>query len=377
MFRRQAKVKLSSARTIAPRRLPLVHRCLALALVFLGAMLVVWQPALAYDDQLKQLGAQLADSISKSGKKTVAVADFTDLDGNVGELGRFLAEEMSADLAASAKDFQVIDRTQLKATLKEHGLAAKGVLDPQTVSKLGDAAGVQAVVTGILTPFADHIHLAARVLDASNAAILGTATVDIPRSKDLNELLAENAPPPPPAPAGPPASAPAPAAAPAPKSKPPKQHPANSGSGAEGVSNATPPAPIEPSLTGIGSVSTDSYRVTVKSVQRAGANVAVTIEFASLSRSAIQLAMVRAGTHLTDETGARWNMNQIDSAGVFNVRIVGGGGLWRGVPLLAGGAVATTLTFAPPNQSHGAQFSLTILEFRPKANRQIEIRGLK
>ena len=93
MFRPQAK--LSPNRACAPRRVTAIYRIRRVALVFLGAAFIVWQPVLAYDDQLKQLAAQLADSISKSGKKTVAVADFTDLDGNVTELGRFLAEETS------------------------------------------------------------------------------------------------------------------------------------------------------------------------------------------------------------------------------------------------------------------------------------------
>src|SRR5271157_706172 len=74
MFRHNAK--LSSSRACAQRRVTAIYRIVACALVFLGAALVVWQSVLAYDDQLKQLAAQLADAISKSGKKTVAVADF-------------------------------------------------------------------------------------------------------------------------------------------------------------------------------------------------------------------------------------------------------------------------------------------------------------
>jgi len=159
------RARLSPKRACAPRRFTLPYHFVAIALICFGVALAVWQPVLAADDPLKQLAAQLADAISKSGKKTAAVADFTDLDGNVTELGRFLAEETSGDLAAAAKDFQVIDRTQLKANLKRAGLAQNGIIDPQVVSKLGDAAGVQVVVTGTLTPFSDHIHLEARLLD--------------------------------------------------------------------------------------------------------------------------------------------------------------------------------------------------------------------
>ncbi len=434
MFR--PKAKLSPNRACAPRRVTAIYRIVACALVFLGAAFIVWQPVLAYDDQLKQLASQLADSISKSGKKTVAVADFTDLEGNVTELGRFLAEETSADLAstaAAAKDFQVIDRTQLRATLKRAGLAMNGVLDPQTVGRLGDAAGVQAVVTATLTPFADHIHLSARVLDESNSAILATSSEDIPRSKDLNDLLAEGGSSAPIAPAAPATSsapaaspaqpsaaaqAPTPAASSAPASAPstapaasapappasaapaapatatprsaatstPAPAPAPNAAPASAPPNPKPPEhgaprpapPVQPSLTGIGSVATDSYRVTVKSLQRyAGGSIGVTLEFTGLSRFTFQLAMVRSGTYLADEYGVRWEMSQIDSAGIFNVKMMGVGGIWRGVSLAPGSTIQTTLVFTPPGQPRGEVFSLTMLEFRPRPNRRIEILELK
>ncbi len=446
----QDSVERAPTRACAPRRVTAIYRIVACALVFLGAAFIVWQTVLAYDDQLKQLAAQIADSISKSGKKTVAVADFTDLDGNVTELGRFLAEETSADLAATAgaaKDFQVIDRTQLRATLKRAGLAMNGVLDPQTVGKLGDAAGVQAVVTATLTPFADHIHLSARILDESNSAILATSSVDIPRSKDLNDLIAEGgssapiapaapaspatssapaaSPTPPPGTPAPPAATTAPAAssapasapstapaasAPAPSTAPAPAAPAPPTSAAPAAPaaatppsaatsapapaaapapNAAPaaappkppehgaprPAPlVQPSLTGIGSVATDSYRVTVKSLQRyAGGSIGVTLEFTGLSRFTFQLAMVRSGTYLADEYGVRWEMSQIDSAGIFNVKMMGVGGIWRGVSLAPGSTIQTTLVFTPPGQPRGEVFSLMMLEFRPRPNRRIEI----
>src|SRR5207245_184740 len=99
--------------------------------------LLLSQPALAYEQEVKQLSAQMAEVIAKSGKKSVAVVDFTDLQGNVTELGRFLAEEVSVALAMAAKDFQVIDRTNLKTVLQEHKLASTGIIDPQTARKVG------------------------------------------------------------------------------------------------------------------------------------------------------------------------------------------------------------------------------------------------
>jgi len=153
-------------------------------------LLALPPPAVTYERDVKNLSDQIAQSLNKTGRKTVAVVDFTDLQGNVTELGRFLAERFSVDLASTAGDFEVVDRTHLKAILQEHKLAATGIIDPQTARKLGEIAGVEAIVTGTITPFGDSVNLSVKALDASTAKMLGAATADIPKTKAIEELLA-------------------------------------------------------------------------------------------------------------------------------------------------------------------------------------------
>jgi TolB-like protein len=138
---------------------------------------------------MKPLSSTLAKSIAASGRKTVAVIDFTDLQGNVTELGRYLAEELSVDLVGDAKGYEVIERNQLKVILQEHRLSATGLIDPQTARKLGQIAGVDALVTGTITAFGDTVRLSAKVLDTQTAKMLGAATSDIPKTKAIEDLL--------------------------------------------------------------------------------------------------------------------------------------------------------------------------------------------
>lgn len=348
------------------------RRAIALSLVILGPALLAWRPALAdspatYDDAIKQVSSQLAAAIASSGKKTVAVSDFTDLDGNVTEIGRFLAGDVSDSLAAQAKGFLVIDRAQFKGAAQ--------------------STSVDALVTGILTTFTDHVRLSAKVLDATNSAILGAASVDIPRTKDIDDVLAG---------LGSPASAKsgnsrAAASSTSPNSSnsataaanegpvPAVTGPAPSGKGARGSGKAPKKSsgPAVPTVSGIGSVATDSYRVIVSSLVHSAGTVSVTLEFDSLSDSTIQLAMVRAQSYLTDETNVRWALNQQDTMGIFNVREMAGGGFWRGVPLAKGAKIQTVLTFTPQGPATGTKFTLTIAEFRPKWNRVLAVQGLK
>jgi TolB-like protein len=138
----------------------------------------------------RPLASEISQRIAVSGRKSVAVTDFTDLDGNPTKLGRFLAEEFSNSLFAEAKNFDVIDRTHLKAILQEHKLATTGLIDPATARKLGQIAGVETLVTGTLTPFEEHVRLSLKVLDTESAKLIAASTSDVPKTKTISDLIA-------------------------------------------------------------------------------------------------------------------------------------------------------------------------------------------
>ena len=143
----------------------------------------------AQDKDIKALAGTFADTLSKKSKKTVAVVDFTDLQGNVTELGRYLAEQVSVALAMTDKGVEVVDRTHLKALLQENKLNSSGLIDPATARKLGQIAGVEILVTGSLTPFGDSVQLAVKALDTTTARIIAASTTDIAKTKAIEELL--------------------------------------------------------------------------------------------------------------------------------------------------------------------------------------------
>lgn len=146
--------------------------------------------AMAFEKEIKNLSSVMAEKITTAGKKTIAVVDFTDLQGNVTELGRFIAEELSLALLNEEKGFQVVDRTHLKRLISEHKLSSKGIMDPKTVGKLGQIAGVQALITGTITPFGDSIRLSVKALDTETAKMISGTSGNIAKTKAIEELLA-------------------------------------------------------------------------------------------------------------------------------------------------------------------------------------------
>ena len=145
---------------------------------------------IAYEQEINSLSTAMAEKIAAAGKKTIAVVDFTDLQGNVTELGRFLAEEFSVALAGMGKGFEVVDRTHLKSILVEHKLSSTGIIDPQTARKLGQIIGVDALITGTITPFGDSIRISVKVLDTTTAKVVSASTGNIAKTKAIEELLA-------------------------------------------------------------------------------------------------------------------------------------------------------------------------------------------
>lgn len=168
-----------------PRGRGLVRLVLALiALTMLPAA-----PARAYEKEMKELATDLSKMIKASGKRAVAVVDFTDLEGNTTALGRFLAEELSNSLAASAKDFDVIDRNHLNTLMREQQLTSSGLLNRLMTRKL-EVDGVQALVTGSLTPFGEEeVRVSVKILDVSTAKMLGVNQVNLVQNATIKNMM--------------------------------------------------------------------------------------------------------------------------------------------------------------------------------------------
>lgn len=154
-------------------------------------MITCSRPFCTLAQDMRPASAALATKIAASGRKTVAVVDFTDLQGCVTELGRYMAEDISVALLDNAKGFEVIDRTSLRVLMQEHKLASTGIIDPATARQLGKIAGVDALVTGTIAPLSDSVHVSAKVLDTESAKMLGGITAEIPRTKAVDELLSK------------------------------------------------------------------------------------------------------------------------------------------------------------------------------------------
>lgn len=154
---------------------------------FLSATLIVLAACLplvpfhlsAQENEMVSLATDLSRSLSKTPKHPAAVVDFTDLQGNVTLLGRFLAEELETALVNSGTRIDLVDRTRLQLILQENKLASKeGIIDPATARKLGNIAGVQILITGTVTLLDSTIRLSIKALDTEDGRVLAAVSAN-------------------------------------------------------------------------------------------------------------------------------------------------------------------------------------------------------
>lgn len=159
-----------------------------------GAACMLWCGAAfaqsqGMDKEISALAEKLASQVKESGRKKVTVLDFSDLQGNTTELGRFLAEEVSVSLVERRSGFSVMDRANLKTILAEHKLTVEGLIDPENAKKLGQFSGVDAIVLGSVTPLESEVAITTKIIATDTAEIVGAARARISKAKEIEQLV--------------------------------------------------------------------------------------------------------------------------------------------------------------------------------------------
>jgi curli biogenesis system outer membrane secretion channel CsgG len=88
------------------------------------------------DQRASELSQQIARNMETGQKRRIAVLEFTDLQGQVTNFGRYLSEELITRLYDSNK-FKVVERQLLNKVIAEQKLSLTGVVDPDSAKKLG------------------------------------------------------------------------------------------------------------------------------------------------------------------------------------------------------------------------------------------------
>ncbi len=143
------------------------------------------------DTALSSLADNIAGLIKDHGNKKVTVLDFTDLQGGQSELGRYIAEQLTVDMVMGKHSFAVLDRANLKSILAEHKLTSEGLVNPDNAKKLGQFAGVDALIIGNIIPMNSDVKLTVKIITTDTAEIIGAAKAEFKSDDMVQKFLAQ------------------------------------------------------------------------------------------------------------------------------------------------------------------------------------------
>ena len=87
------------------------------------------------------------------------------------------------------KAFSVVDRANLTRIMEEHKLSMSGLIKLEETKKLGEIAGVDAIVLGTYTAFGSEVRLNAKLIATETAKILGASRGKLKKSEEVVELI--------------------------------------------------------------------------------------------------------------------------------------------------------------------------------------------
>jgi len=148
------------------------------------------EKVISTDKQLDNLSLQIVASLSSEGVTKIAVIEFSDIEGKITNLGRFIAEELITRLYRTGK-FEVIERQLLSKVLKEHSLNMSGIIDQNSAIEIGKILGVDAIATGSLTDFGNSIKINARLINTETGKIFSVASGTITKNDAIKDLMDE------------------------------------------------------------------------------------------------------------------------------------------------------------------------------------------
>jgi hypothetical protein len=163
----------------------LLTRCLVMTLSW-GTESLAASPY-SLDDGLEALNKQLLSVRSTLNQKQVAVADLTPLYGDMGNLGIFLAEELSARLAK--QHVLMLERHLLTAAMNELRLNATDLIDPKYAKRFGQFTGTEILLLGTMSDLPETIKINVRLLDIESRIIVGAGSVELRKTKELMKVM--------------------------------------------------------------------------------------------------------------------------------------------------------------------------------------------
>ena len=140
------------------------------------------------ESRLKELATKLTGNLPGEKDYSIALLDFSDLDGNVTNLGRYLAEELTTQLF-TLKKYQIVERRMINTIMQEQKLSMAGLVSDESYKNFGNLLGVDILTTGSIADFGSSVKVNARMISPASGEVLAVASIDLPNDNKVKILL--------------------------------------------------------------------------------------------------------------------------------------------------------------------------------------------
>jgi len=156
---------------------------------------VIEKPIKVKDDldlKLTDLTNQIINSLTETRRSRIAIIEFSDLDENITEFGKYLSEELITRLFRTRK-FEVVERQFLNKIIQEHKLAYTHFFDEESIKEIGKLLGVDAIASGSVTDLGRTVKVNARLIATETGSIFAVAAVEILKDERIAKMIGEEA----------------------------------------------------------------------------------------------------------------------------------------------------------------------------------------
>jgi hypothetical protein len=141
-----------------------------------------------YEAQLGRAARQLSAAADGAELRSVAVVDFTTLDGRLDLLGRYLAISLGTALKEENPQLTLCDRDALEQMLEELKLQTTGLVQEDQIAEVGRGCGAAGIVFGRHLQMDRQVEVKVKLLDVESHEVLAAMDLQIPDSPGFDEL---------------------------------------------------------------------------------------------------------------------------------------------------------------------------------------------
>ncbi|MBN8641245.1 MAG: hypothetical protein J0L86_05465 [Flavobacteriales bacterium] len=143
-----------------------------------------------FNAMIEKVADTIAKKIIATGKTKTAITDFINNDLTITQLGSFLSEEISSELANrtdNQKKFRVLERAKLDQIFKEKNLL-KSVDGSSMAKELGKIAAADILIFATITDFEGYYRVVIKLLDTKEGDALSSFKVNFVKTPSLDNL---------------------------------------------------------------------------------------------------------------------------------------------------------------------------------------------